>query len=78
MNKILATMAIGLLLATGTAAADKRVKGYVTKRGTYVAPHYQTRSNSTKTDNYSSKPNSNPYTGKKGYVNPYAPKKRKP
>ena len=29
------------------------VSGYVTKNGTYVAPHYQTNPNGTKNDNWS-------------------------
>lgn len=46
--------------------------GYVTKSGTYVAPHYQTAPNTAKTDNWSSKPNVNPYTGRPGTKDPYA------
>lgn len=46
-------------------------RGYVTKSGTYVAPHIQTAPNSTKVDNWSSRPNVNPYTGKPGLVDPY-------
>ena len=36
---------------------------YVTRDGTYVAPHWQTNPNSTQTDNYSARGNLNPYTG---------------
>ena len=46
--------------------------GYVKKDGTYVAPHYQTAPDSTKVNNWSSKPNVNPYTGKEGTKDPYA------
>ncbi|MBQ4853740.1 hypothetical protein IMW82_03475 [Rhodanobacter sp. B2A1Ga4] len=48
------------------------VSGHVTKNGTYVAPSYRTAPNATKTDNWSSKPNVNPYTGKAGTKDPYA------
>ena len=48
-------------------------RGYVTKSGTYVAPHVQTAPNRTKVDNWSSKPNVNPYTGKEGTKDPFAP-----
>jgi hypothetical protein len=48
-------------------------RGYVTKSGAYVAPHYQTAPNGTKVDNWSSRPNVNPYTGKPGTKDPYAP-----
>ena len=49
-----------------------QVSGHVTKAGTYVAPSYRTAPNKTKTDNWSSKPNVNPYSGKAGTKNPYA------
>lgn len=78
------TAIFSLILATSTAviiapatAQDTQVKGHVRKDGTYVPPHYRTAPNSTKTDNYSSKPNTNPYNGKKGTVDPYAPPKPK-
>ena len=44
------------------------VKGYRKKNGAYVAPSHRTIPNHTKRDNYSTKGNTNPYTGKKGYV----------
>lgn len=50
------------------AEAKTRVSGYTTKRGTYVAPHYRSSPDRTKYNNYSSKGNYNPYTGKKGSV----------
>jgi hypothetical protein len=37
-----------------------------TSTGAYVAPHYRTGSNSVKFDNWSTKGNVNPMTGKKG------------
>lgn len=46
------------------------VKGYYNKNGTYVQPYHRTAPNSTNRDNYSTKGNINPYTGKKGTVNP--------
>lgn len=59
-------------LAATAATAQVSVRGYFRKPGTYVAPHVQTRPNSTILDNYSTKPNYNPYTGKTGTVDPYA------
>ena len=50
------------------------VRGYFKASGTYVAPHYQTAPNATKLDNWSSKPNVNPYTGKAGTKDPYKTK----
>jgi hypothetical protein len=49
-----------------------RREGYVTKNGTYVEPSYATKPNDTKLDNYSTKGNVNPYTGKEGTKDPYA------
>lgn len=42
------------------------VNGYVRDNGTYVAPSYATNPNNTRSDNYSTKGNVNPYTGKAG------------
>lgn len=52
-------------------AKDVHVNGYYRKDGTYVQPHYRTSPNSTKSDNYSTIGNVNPYTGKAGTVEPY-------
>ncbi len=40
--------------------------GYFRKDGTYVNSHFKTKKNGTKRDNYSTYPNVNPYTGKRG------------
>jgi hypothetical protein len=45
------------------------VSGYTRSNGTYVQPHYQSNSNATKQDNWSTSGNSNPYTGQQGYTN---------
>lgn len=42
------------------------VRPHVTHGGTYVKPHYRTSPNRTQRDNWSSKPNVNPTTGKPG------------
>lgn len=49
--------------ASGTSHATK---GYVKKDGTHVAPAHATNPNDAKSDNWSSKGNKNPYTGKDG------------
>lgn len=64
-----------VLLLSVPALADDYVDGYVKKDGTYVQPHYRSEKNDTKADNWSSKPNVNPYTGEKGTKDPYAPRK---
>jgi hypothetical protein len=45
------------------------VSGHITKSGTYVAPHRATNPDKSKTNNWSQKGNSNPYTGKEGTKN---------
>lgn len=57
--------------------AYQRTKGYLKKNGTYVAPHYKTSSDKSKMDNWSTKGNVNPTTGKKGTVNPSGIKSKK-
>jgi|SRR6185437_6773815 hypothetical protein len=70
---------LALALAFPLAAMSQtRVGGYVTKNGTYVAPHYRSSPNSTKLDNYSTRGNVNPYTGQAGTNDPYATPTYKP
>ncbi len=57
---------VAMLLAAFGIADAKGVNGYAKKNGTYVAPHQQTALNKTRLDNYSTKGNVNPYTGKAG------------
>lgn len=54
----------------GGSGGSHRVNGHFKKNGTYVAPHHATNPNHTQRDNYSSKPNVNPYTGKQGTKEP--------
>ena len=44
----------------------ERVSGYFRSNGTYVEPYHRTRANSTEADNWSTKGNLNPFTGKRG------------
>ena len=57
----------GLIFSSSVEAKTIRVKSYYKpSRGTYVMPSYRTSPNRTKLDNWSTKGNYNPYTGKKG------------
>lgn len=56
----------------GSSGGSHSKSGYVTKNGTYVAPSRATNPNGTKLDNWSTKGNVNPYTGKEGTKDPYA------
>lgn len=68
-------LAIGLacLLFTAPAFAQSStyVKPHVRSDGTYVQGHYRTNPDNNVYNNYSTKPNVNPYTGKQGTVDPY-------
>ncbi|MFA6392589.1 MAG: hypothetical protein WCW54_00680 [Candidatus Paceibacterota bacterium] len=70
---ILGFLLLGLFVSVSSVEAKTvKVKGYF-KPSTmkYVAPSYRTSPNKTKLDNYSTKGNYNPYSGKKGTVKPY-------
>ena len=54
------------------AQNDVYVNGYYRKNGTYVQPHFKTAPNNSMFDNYSTKGNFNPYTGKPGWIDPYS------
>ncbi len=68
------TLLFGVMLSLSASAEARttRVRGYYKpSTGRYVAPHYKTTPNRSKFDNFSTKGNYNPYTGKKGTTNPY-------
>lgn len=46
------------------------VKSYLRSDGAYVKGHIRTDQNNTNRDNYTTKPNVNPHTGKKGFIEP--------
>lgn len=75
MKKILlvAVLLFGFLSPfVSVEARTTRVRGYYKpSTGRYVAPHYKTTPNRSKFDNFSTKGNYNPYSGKKGTVDPF-------
>lgn len=66
---ILSIVAASALIAT-SAAAQVGVSGYYRSNGTYVAPHVRTNPNNTINDNWTTRPNVNPYTGRVGTRSP--------
>ena len=62
---------LSLALSFQVFAKNTYVNGYFKSNGTYVAPHYRTSPDATKNNNWSTKGNINPYTGKKGTVSRY-------
>jgi len=63
-------LGLGFALSLVSLADTTAVNGYYKKDGTYVPPHVRTTPNATKMDNWSTKGNVNPYTGKEGTQEP--------
>ena len=78
MKTMAAIIGLALVGTAASAQSSHAVSGYTRSDGTYVAPHMQTNANSTKLDNWSTQGNVNPYTGREGTVDPYAPTSRNP
>lgn len=76
--RISAVIILSLVASASASARDTYVKPHVRSDGTFVQGHYRTSPNRTTIDNYSTSPNYNPYTGKQGTVDPYAPPRVKP
>ena len=64
--KHLFTFLFLLFVTVAYAQTSTWVNGYITSSGQYVEGHYRTTPNETRNDNYSSRPNINPYTGQVG------------
>lgn len=64
---LVAVLAAAPLMAQGS----HYVRGHFRSDGTYVAPHHRTNPDRRTSNNWSTAPNVNPYTGKQGTVNPY-------
>jgi len=69
MKRIFALGLIFLFIAC-SCSADQWVNGYYRKNGTYVKGYWRSDPDNTDRNNYSTKGNVNPYTGKKGYKEP--------
>lgn len=76
---VIIACAIGLasaLMVSGVATArgyrgysvhsPVHVRSYIRPNGHYVSPHFRTAPNHTRLDNWSTRGNINPYTGKAG------------
>ena len=55
-----------MMLAAGEVLADTYVNGYTRNNGTYVAPHMRSSPDNSYNNNWSTSPNTNPYTGRQG------------
>lgn len=66
MHKLILGLMVAVLIMP--ALAFRSTRGYYKpSTGRYVAPHYSSTPNRYKFDNWSSRGNSNPFTGKRGY-----------
>ncbi len=66
MKKVILVIAIIVSCFTTFAQGHHKVKGYFKSNGTFVQSHHRTNANYKVSDNWSTKPNVNPYTGKTG------------
>jgi len=65
-------IAVAIIITPSVSFAASRTRGYVRRStGAYVQPYYHSTRNYTRLDNYSTRGNINPYTGKKGYTSPF-------
>lgn len=78
MKRIIALVLVVLFICPVVSAKIVSVKGGVSKTGVYKPPHFKTSPNKTKIDNWSTKGNVNPTTGKKGTVDPFKIKIKQP
>ncbi|XOK60595.1 hypothetical protein ACJ7K1_29455 [Paenibacillus elgii] len=68
MEKLILLMmsAVLALSFAGSASAATKVKSYTKKSGTHVQSHNRSNKDKSFKNNWSTKGNTNPYTGKKG------------
>lgn len=64
------TIMLFLTVFCGAAIADQYVNPYLRSDGSYVQGHMRSSPNNSQYDNWTSKGNSNPYTGQRGYSDP--------
>lgn len=68
--KHIALALVLVVFSSSLAYAQVSVGGYTKRDGTYVAPYTRTAPDNTINNNYSTYPNTNPYTGQQGTVRP--------
>jgi hypothetical protein len=68
--KLIACFLLSTSFALAQAPKPVAVKSTTTKTGEYKPAYTRTAPNATKADNYFTKGNTNPYTGKAGTKNP--------
>ena len=71
MRTLSAALLAVMFGASANAQNSNSVGGYIRQDGTYVQPHMRTNPDNSRTNNWSSQGNTNPYTGRQGTVDPY-------
>lgn len=64
--KIVLAIFVIVSITSALAHAQTHVRGYFRKNGTYVQPHWRSTADGNFYNNWSTYPNVNPYTGKRG------------
>ena len=73
MKKLLTIVAFSLTIGTASAQSVY-VSPYIKSNGTYVGGHYRSKADGNFNNNWTTKPNVNPYTGTRGTrISPYNP-----
>jgi hypothetical protein len=62
---------LALILGASPAAAQVRQRGYMRRDGTLVAPAQRSRPDGSRLNNYSTRGNINPHTGRRGTQDPF-------
>lgn len=70
MRIVVLAVALAALSTPALAQGSNSVRGHFRSDGTYVQPHQRTNPDRSTSNNWSSKPNVNPYTGQQGVRNP--------
>lgn len=70
MKTILFTVIAVILSSVPVSAQDTYVDGYVRSDGTYVQPHFRSQADNNLDNNFSTRGNTNPYTGSAGREHP--------
>lgn len=70
LGLVLLILLAGVAELTTFAQGSRRVRSYTRRNGTYVQSHHRTRADRTERNNWSTKGNINPDTGKKGTKTP--------
>lgn len=71
MKKTIFISILLVLFAASSVCAQVWVDPYNRRDGSYVPGHYRSQQDNTPLNNWSTRGNVNPYTGEKGYTDPY-------